>query len=67
MNIKIKNYSISNSTKMAVISVFFMFLTITILTNQKIALIISLIGWFGSTVCSVVMKLREKKVQNEIK
>ena len=66
MNIKIKNYSISNSTKMAVISVFFMLLTITILTNQKIALIILLIGWFGSTICAVAMKMREKKVQNEI-
>ena len=56
----------SKATIMAVMSLFFMFLSMIILNAPKIALIISLVGWFGFGAYSVIILIRDKKRKSDV-
>ncbi len=49
------------SSIMAVISVFFMFFTLLIMCNAKLALIVSVFAWIGSAGYSFIIQVRENK------
>lgn len=57
----------SKSSMMAVVSLFFMFLTLIIMYNDKLALIASVILWLGSASYSVFILIKEKKRNESIK
>ena len=55
----------SKSTKMALISLVFMFLSLIILAASKVAPAISLVVWLGFGAYSAVIFIREKRRKGE--
>ena len=55
----------SKSTKMAVISLFFMFLSLIIMAAPEVVLAISLVVWLSFGAYSAVIFIREKRRKGE--
>ncbi len=68
MNYNGKVLKMKKSTMYALVSLYFMFLSLSILESAKIALVVAILTWIGMVILSIVSHIKERKAsQHETK
>ncbi len=68
MNYNGKVLKMKKSTMFALVSLYFMFLSLLILESAKIALVVAILTWIGMVILSIVSHMKERKApQHETK
>ena len=63
-----KVLKMKKSTMFALVSLYFMFLSLLILASAKIALVVAILTWIGMVILSIVSHMKEHKApQHETK
>ena len=53
------------STMFALVSLYFMFLSLLILESAKIALVVAILTWIGMVILSIISHMKERKLAQQ--
>ncbi len=56
-----KVLKMKKSTMFALVSLYFMFLSLMILSSAKMALVVAILSWIGMVILSIVSHIKERK------
>ena len=65
MNYNGKVLKMKKSTMFALVSLYFMFLALLILSSAKIALVVAILTWIGMVILSIVSHMKERKLAQQ--